>query len=123
MGCGVDEIREVVGLMRRVPGGCVPRRKDLLTLCRCQGAEGASGPAPGGGGVIAHLLLVGLCISIDTGNALLGCFGGLEFGKQCDFVALATDSAAGGREPRPGDRARQSGELTLEFHVNLRRAT
>jgi hypothetical protein len=106
----VDEVGEVVGFMRRVPRRSVPAFKNPLALGRCQCAEGAASSAPCGGGVVAHALEVGLGCGIETGNSLLGCLGGLEFGKEGNGVGLALESSAGGGEPPPRDRAENSSE-------------
>jgi hypothetical protein len=105
-----------VGLVRRVPGRRVPPGEDLLALRGGQVAEGTAGAAPGGGGVVPQTLEVGLGVGVQSGDTLLGRLGGLELGEQGDFVGLALESAAGGGEPPPGDRAEDSAELAGEFH-------
>jgi hypothetical protein len=94
----------------------VPAGEDLVALGRSQRAESAAGAAPGGCGVVAQALEVGLGLGVESGDALLGGFGGLELGEEGDFVGLALESAAGGGEPPPGDRAEDSAELAGEFH-------
>jgi hypothetical protein len=112
----VDEVGEVVGFVGRMPGGRVPAGEDLLALLGRQRAEGATGAAPGGGGVAAQGLPVGFGGGVQAGDTLLGGLGGLELREEGDFVGLALECAASGGEPPPGDRAEESAELASEFH-------
>ena len=87
--------------MWRMPGWMVPTGKDSVALGGCECAKSATGAAPCGGGVVPHTLAVGVGIRIETGDALLGCLGGLEFGEEGDGLGLALQGTAGG-----GDRDR-----------------
>ena len=76
-----------MGFMGRMPGWMVPAREDAGALVGSEGAECAASSAPGGGGVVAHLLPMNLGGRVEPGDALLRSFGGLEFGNNATASA------------------------------------